>query len=571
MNTEIYGRSRTETDFTSGRRSVDSAASAYADRYASSVQRGRDNAEAEQRARRTDRVAQGMRSGSSRVQSVDMSSIETRPARTRTGSSQNQRPVRSSSASAAEQQRRPRTEVSSTQRITRAGSEQARPVRRENTSAEAPRRTRPAASSGQEATAVTVRQQTRPAVQQKKSTAVSNTGTRTTAANRSYSDVMESRRSGSSGSSSGKKGGKKGMSKFSRFLIIYAAILLVIIIVGAIIFNAFLAKSESMQPIHIIEAITEKFRSTDTLTAFLSDYSSVVIRPGGIDSDENFLNNIAGKEISFVADNSSTTTTSCAYKIKADNKTISVVNIAQNGKGDFGLDKWGLASVDISEGFPDLTACSILVPGGSTVTVNGKELTDDMITSSGIPEVLANASKIISDAPEFTTYTFKVVKGTTPDVNAVDSSGAALTLTATEDSYVASPNTASQDFIDSVSSRVNDAAYAYATYFIYMTHDLDTYLKSGTPLYGSIFGDETQDRIDPWLYNWEKIDDYTVSDITAENYVRYADDCFTVDVKYALNVTFVNGEYPDDNQNFDATLVWINDGGTWMVCDMIYR
>lgn len=241
-----------------------------------------------------------------------------------------------------------------------------------------------------------------------------------------------------------------------------------------------------------------------------------------------------------------------------------------NGKGDFGLDKWGLASLDITEGFPDLIAYNILVPDGAVVSVNGQTLDANKITATGVPEVLQNSVQYLSNPPQMVTYTTKMLPDITPEVSGTDAAGNPLSFTSSETGFVAVPN-ASQEFVDSVYPLVDAAIREWGTYFIHMSFNLEPYILEGCDLYKYIFGSEDMDPILTWLYNFEYIVDYEFTEVSASNFIVYSDECFTVDVKYNLAITFDREGVEDNNQNLDATWVFVRDGDSWSICDMIYH
>ena len=104
-----------------------------------------------------------------------------------------------------------------------------------------------------------------------------------------------------------------------------------------------------------------------------------------------------------------------------------------------------------------------------------------------------------------------------------------------------------------------------------MSHNLDLYILKDSEVYKFIFGGDDYDPINPWLYNWEQIVDYNFSEFEVSNIVKYTDDCFACDVKYHLDITFSDPGMSDNNQGTDATWVWVADGDSWSIADVIYH
>lgn len=518
---------------------------------------------------RSARVAPSMRTGtSSRVRSVDMSSIET-PVRER----------RSSQASA-------KTSISNTRRSSAASpSRTSRSASsRVPSSKAAPakasvRSSSRVSSASAESNAASVRRTASSA-----GTAVTDTQRISTAGNKNYTDMLAEKKSRnvspsekrSSATKSRKPSSKSGSaigSRFTKLIIILAAVFVVVIIVVAIILSSYLRKYENGQPAHVAESVVEQFASTEKLKAFLEKNASIVKASDNVlDFEDYYYSKIEGKDIGYVTDSSKTTTELSVYNIIADKVPVAEIELTKTGS-----DSWDLTSIDPSRAFSDIRAYSVLVPDGSKVVVNGIELSEDDISGKGVPEVLEYSAQFIASAPEFTTYTVKLASGDVPSVSGTDASGQPLVFTETDKLFVAGGG-ASQDFIDSVKDRVETALREYALYFEYLAHDLADYMLPDTDRYISIFGKEgVIDPINTWLFNWDYVNDWEFRELSAKNYTVYANDCFTVDIYYDLYITLnEDGPYghidglDEYNPIMDATWVWVKDSeGQWMISDII--
>ena len=519
---------------------------------------------------RSARVASGMRSqsaGPSRVRTVDLSDVTT--------STRSTSAARTPAARTASGDRPSTTSRSSSSRTT--------------TSARTSSRTSAGSRTVSEVTRVSA---DRPTSSSRPSSAArvsqnSSGQKRTTAPNRKYSDIMEekrtsanrpvSSRSSSSKSSSSrlssskkKKGSKKKGAGFKKFLIVYSAIWVVLIILTAIILSSFLKSYEKGLASTVAAEVAEEFKSTSKLEAYL-EKNSKLVQAGEtvLGYEDSYMSYIDGKEITYVQDNSNSTTETTVYKVLADGSPVALLYMTKTGSGGFGLKTWELSAIDTSVAFTDITTYSILVPEGSTVAVNGTTLEESSITGTGIPSVLEGTVDFLSDPPEFTTYEFKLVSGT-PEITGTDADGTDLVFQESGNSFVAG-GAASQEFIDEVSDRVESGLKEWALYFIYQSFGLEDYILDDCEWHAYIFGSDEMDPINPWLYNWEYIEDYEFSEFDVKNYIKYSDDCFAVDVKYHLDITFTDSKYNDDNQEIDATWVWIKDtDGVWRIADNIY-
>ncbi|MBR3003864.1 MAG: hypothetical protein IKH67_02195 [Lachnospiraceae bacterium] len=390
------------------------------------------------------------------------------------------------------------------------------------------------------------------------------------ASSRKYTDIREERRAKLAAESKKQvQSGKKKMGKWGKFLIILSAALLLILIIGCIIFNSFLKSYEDGQHSNVAASVVKEFSSTDSLTSYLKKNSDKI---NCLEDFDNLVTDYAasleGKKISYVYDAASTAEEP-RYNITADGTLVGKVTMVKDGKGAFGLTKWKVGKLDITSFIPGAKSYNILVPEGSTVTVNGTQLDESYITGEGIPEVLKGSVQFIKNPPSFTTYT---VSGftRTPEVSAVDASGSSIKLAESDSTFMAG-QAADQAFVDEVKPLCERGLESWATYFIYMSHNLDLYILKDSEVYKFIFGGDDYDPINPWLYNWEQIVDYNFSEFEVSNIVKYTDDCFACDVKYHLDITFSDPGMSDNNQGTDATWVWVADGDSWSIADVIYH
>ena len=368
-------------------------------------------------------------------------------------------------------------------------------------------------------------------------------------------------------SSSKKNSIKRKKRKFRKLYMMYIALLIVVLIVGSILFSSYLGSYENAQPAHVASSIVDSYGSQQGIIDFITQNADKTSVMGDINEiAQSYATSIAGKKISFI-ENSDYRESAPSYDITADGETVAKVTLGSVGKGSFGSTKWGVSSLEIANYLPGSMSVVIEVPSGASVSVNGTVLDSSYISSSSVPEVLANSVQFISDPPLADYYTIGGLLSD-PEISVTDASGKALTITETTDGY--SAFAADQEFIDSVEDRVYQAIENYATYFISMSYDLKYYIEYGSDLYSYIFGSDTMDPILTSLYNYEEIDHYDFAEESATNYMKYADDCFTVDIKYALDMYFTDPSMSDDNQKMDATFVFvIETDGSWCISDII--
>ena len=367
----------------------------------------------------------------------------------------------------------------------------------------------------------------------------------------------------------GGRGGKKGTS-FKKFLLIYSAALLAILIIGMIIFASFLGKLEKSQPSRIAETVAENLTASKA-SSYLKDNSEYINCFGEPDDlIAQFATGVEGVESLSYIENSDYRADAPSYNITADGKTVAKLTLAQDGKGSFGLSKWKIASLDIAD-YMDTASYEFLAPVGTTITIDGVELDDKYLTGEeSIPQTLEGASKYVT-IPSYITYKVAGIAGT-PEIKATDPNGTELTVTAAGTKYVVGSAT-DQTFIDSVKGLVDRALEAWGKHFINMGGNLSAYMLEGSDWYSYIFGGPDMDPIYTAFYEYESIANYTFTEKNIDNFIRYTNDCFTVDVSYKMQVDFNTDRMSDNNQKLDATWVFItqNGGQDWYLIDCIYK
>ncbi len=365
-------------------------------------------------------------------------------------------------------------------------------------------------------------------------------------------------------------GRKRRKSGFKKFLLIYSAILLVILIAGMIIFGSFLKSLEKNQPSRIASEIAENFTES-RVTGYLEKHKDELNSfgdPAPLISE--CAESLSGKGQASYIENKDFRADEPSYNITVDGKTVCKATLGKNGKAGFGLDKWKIKSLDIAD-YLETGAYEIEVPEGTVITINGEEVGDRFrISDAQIPETLRNASQYVN-IPKFVTYKVAGV-AQDPQISAKDRSGNELSITAAGNKYVAGAST-DTEFTDSVYPLVDKALDAWGRHFINMGGNLSAYMLEGSEWYGFIFGSDEMDPIMTSFYEYESIDNYEFTEKTISNFIRYTDDCFTVDVKYKMRIDFNDNRMSDDNQQLDATWTFItqNDGKDWYIIECTYK
>lgn len=384
-------------------------------------------------------------------------------------------------------------------------------------------------------------------------------------------DARRINRSSSKASSRGQRGGKgKRSSGFKKFFLIYCAALLAILIIGLIIFGSFLKSLEKSQPSNIAQTVANNL-TANKASSFLKDNTDIINCFGEPDDlISQFASGVEGVESLSYIENKDYRADAPSYNITADGKTVAKLTLKKDGSGSFGLSKWAIDRLDIAD-YMDTASYEFLAPVGTTITINGVELDDKYLTGEEtIPQTLETAAKYVT-IPSYLTYKVAGIAGT-PEISAKDPNGNELIVTAAGSKYVVGSAT-DQQFIDSVSTLVDNALQAWGKHFINMGGNLSAYMLEGSDWYSYIFGGPDMDPIYTAFYEYESIADYSFTEKSATNYIRYTNDCFTVDVNYKMQINFNTDRMSDNNQKLDATWVFItqNGGQDWYLVDCIYK
>ncbi|MCF0228446.1 MAG: hypothetical protein HUJ76_01970 [Parasporobacterium sp.] len=363
--------------------------------------------------------------------------------------------------------------------------------------------------------------------------------------------------------------GKRKSNTFKKRLLVYSAFLVCVIITGAILFSSYLSSYEKSRPYVTASSITKSFLSAEGLDKLLKDNEDKLDVTGEMDSVfASYESKVVGKQISYIQ-NSENRTDAPSFDIIADNEVVAKVCLEHEGSAGWGFQSWKIKKMNIGQYIPNMTEYMVVVPQGSTVYLDGIMLDSMHIIDSGTPQILQNVKKFLNTVPAYDTY--RITSMAEPSVTAKDSTGKDITLT-TSDTTLSAANT-SQEFIDEVMPNTEATLECYAKHFIHESYNLNAYMLPGTPFYISIFGEDGTYGVDTSLYNYEYVSDYGFTEKNITNFVKYADNCYTVDVQYNMYVDFSDDSFSDNDQQLDATWVFVydDDKNDWFLADCQYH
>lgn len=344
------------------------------------------------------------------------------------------------------------------------------------------------------------------------------------------------------------------LSRFKKGMIIYIGVAFVLLVIGFIWFYSFIASYEKSMPANKMKDVQMYF-TEEEIENFLSDYVTEENCFDSVDTVINeFKNLIAGKEITYRED-SSYRESEPVYLILADNEPVAKITMAKEDS-KIGFDRWGIEYIYVTDYFPEAINATISAPEGTIVKVNGKTVTEQYVTQeNGIPEILAGVEEYLDEIPSTTIYEINGLLEE-PEVTAEDLDGNQLEVFAGEGSYSVGYG-ADSEFIASVEDRIDTVIESYGLYFINKSSTLNNYLLPDSQLAEDISLTVTG------FYLNSKVTGYSFSSREISNIVRYSENCFTCDIYYKLDMTFVSDAYHDDNQYANATWVFIKENGKW--------
>lgn len=347
---------------------------------------------------------------------------------------------------------------------------------------------------------------------------------------------------------------KKRLSRFKKGMIIYIGIAFVLLVIGFIWFYNFIASYEKSMPANKMKEVTTYF-TADEIENFLSDYVTDENCFDSVDTViDKFKTMIDGKEITYRED-STYRESEPVYLILADNEPVAKISMAKEDS-KIGFDRWAIEYVYVTNYLPDSQSIKISAPEGTKVLVNDKTVTDQyIIQENGTPSILVGVEEYLDEIPSTTVYEINGLLET-PEVTAEDADGNELEVFSGEGSYSVGYG-ADEEFIASVQDRIDTVIEAYGLYFINKSSALNGYLLPDSQLAEDISLTVTG------FYLNSKVTGYSFSSRDISNIVRYSENCFTCDIYYKLDMSFVSDAYHDDNQYANATWVFIKQNGNW--------
>lgn len=231
-----------------------------------------------------------------------------------------------------------------------------------------------------------------------------------------------------------KSEGKKGLSKFVRFLLIYAAVFLVLIAIGLTFFWRYIAAFEISRPEHTMDELVLTLENGEAANT-LNDYFTV----SEFEDKDTVFNEISGvylegQDFTYRKMPGEYTDSAPVYILRAGTNDVLKVNLAPKGENTagYGFQLWDISAVKL---FDKITrTLSIEVPPDAAVSVNGRALSEDYITDNHVE--YENLSEYESDLSESIYRVLYTVEGIydEAEVSVVDKNGEEMKNESDDDS-----------------------------------------------------------------------------------------------------------------------------------------
>ncbi len=280
-----------------------------------------------------------------------------------------------------------------------------------------------------------------------------------------------------------------------------------------------------------------------------------------------------GKTVSYEKDKNSYNTEEPVYDILADDTTIAKITLtAYNERTVFGIltiMDWKISKTEILS-LPELDDYTIWAPEGSTVTVNGKTVSDDYLTGNVKDEDLFTYVKEYVNIPSIREYLIPAL-GNPPEVAVTGPSGENCEVIADGTNYetVYFKESDIPDDIKETALNISE------TWSLFMTddltggkHGLDTikqYLIPGSDY--DVQAEEWAGGVDITFTSPHTLENPAFTNVKVSEYVRYSDDCFSCRISFDKPM-FIKSMKKTVVDTTDSIYIFVKYNDTWCLAGM---
>ena len=359
----------------------------------------------------------------------------------------------------------------------------------------------------------------------------------------------------------------KSKSKFWKIFGIYAAVLVVLIVVLLIYTYNSMKKYESKQPDVVMDELIAQLES--------GDISSVEISAGNkfenvSEFTDDFISLVKGKELNY--EMKMTSYDAMTYNVISGDNVVANVNLkADNHKGMFAIltiCDWEIESVDakFAKGENEV---NITMPSDYTAFVNDVQLgMDEQDGELKSVEGLDFVSQY-TNIPQYVTYKVEGLSKT-PAVKILDRSGAEVDLSSFEDLSDININYAESEMPQELKDYVSQAAKDYSNFFSkdlpgcsQSTAGIDKYFPTGSTYVALA---ENYRLHDMWMYSAHNGTEFI--DFKVDDYIVYSDTLFSCTVSFTKRMV-LNLNNEERKEHNDQIYYYVNIDGKWLIAAMM--
>lgn len=355
-------------------------------------------------------------------------------------------------------------------------------------------------------------------------------------------------------------GKRKGfrISGFASFLMVYASLLILLITLGLYFVWNLLIDYEAGMPDVNMEKFLVEFEP-GRLENLLDMYPVTVNEYDTTESVKDaFVQMVSQKELSFRKLTGRYTNATPVYEIYAGEDVLAVAELSEIGKNKHGFSIWDMTKVTFDGYGPERNEISIKVPGSAVVTVNGIVI-DEKYRKETLPvDMTDNLADYVKWVPEYKVYILRNLI----QIPQIQVSGDYIREISDDGYTIAYDFDTDEGLKEEAGNRILSMAHEYGAYIInkgslgalksYMVGKAAEYVSNIPAI---------------WAYLWNEEYTYTFTNEEIGNFVRYADDCFSCEVGYTLNVFYRTSR----SIHYDTRIrcMYIKKEGAWYLADFI--
>ncbi len=358
---------------------------------------------------------------------------------------------------------------------------------------------------------------------------------------------------------------RKNISKFWIGFRVYAAVLLVLIVILLIYTYSSMKKYEKAQPTAVINELIEELKN--------GDISSIELTAGNkfeeVTGFENMLiSKLKGSELEY--EMITTSYDAMTYDILQNDEVIATVKLkADNHKEMFAIltiCDWKVESVSANIAAGTNNVC-ITIPDNYTAYINSVELGADeqQGEAAQLPELSYAAT--YTQVPKFVTYKVEGLVNV-PEVKVVDMNNAEVDLSGYDLNNVNIGYPVSEMPAE-LEAYVTQAAMDYSNFF---SKDLPGCSQSTDGIAKYFPADSTYIELaenyrlnDMWMYSAHTGTEF--QNLSVDDYTVYSDSLFSCRVSFTKRMVLKTGE--ERKEDNDQIYYYVNIDGNWLIAAML--